>query len=152
VALVGNLVATLLSFAGPVYFGRVTGLADPFAPLMAYLHQANDVVPVMALQVQDMLGQTYAGNSTDIGAGISAMPSLHVATAFSYALLGFAVRRWLGILLAGFATFIFIGSVHLGWHYALDGYVGILCTALTWRAVGWVLDRPAIARLLHTAP
>jgi membrane-associated phospholipid phosphatase len=151
-SLVGNLAATVLSSAGPVYFGRVTGLADPFAPLMAYLHQANDVVPVMALQVQDMLWQAYSGNGADIGAGISAMPSLHVATTFSYALLGFAVRRWLGILLAGFAALIMIGSVHLGWHYALDGYAGILCTVLIWRAVGWVLDRPAVARLLHATP
>jgi hypothetical protein len=151
-SLVGNLAATLLSSAGPVYFARVTGLADPFAPLMAYLHQANDVVPVMALQVQDMLWQSYTGNSTDIGAGISAMPSLHVATAFSYVLVGFAVRRWLGILFAAFAAFILIGSVHLGWHYAIDGYVGILCTLAIWFAVGWLLDRPAVARLLHAAP
>lgn len=147
-SLVGNLAATLLSSAGPVYFGRVTGLADPFAPLMTYLHRANDVVPVMALQVQDMLWQAYVGNSTDIGGGISAMPSLHVATAVSYALVGFAVRRWLGILFAGFAAFIMIGSVHLGWHYAIDGYVGILCTVVIWFGVGWVLDRPAVARLL----
>jgi len=149
-SLVGNLAATLLSSAGPVYFGRVTGIADPFAPLMAYLHQANDVVPVMALQVQDMLWQAYLGNGTDIGAGISAMPSLHVATAFSYALVGFAVRRWLGILFAAFAALIMIGSVHLGWHYAVDGYAGILCTLAIWFAVGWLLDRPAIARLLET--
>ena len=151
-SLVGNLAATLLSSAGPVYFARVTGLADPFAPLMAYLHQANDVVPVMALQVQDMLWQAYVGTSgMDIGEGISAMPSLHVATAVSYALVGFAVRRWLGILLAGFAAFIMIGSVHLGWHYAIDGYAGLLCTLAIWFALGWVLDRPAVARLLHTA-
>jgi hypothetical protein len=147
-ALVGNLAATLLSSAGPVYFGRVTGLADPFAPLMGYLHQANEVVPVMALQVQDMLWQAYAGSATDIGAGISAMPSLHVATAFSYVLLGFAVRRWLGLLLAGFAAFIMIGSVHLGWHYAIDGYAGILCTLVIWFGVGWLLDRPLFARML----
>ena len=147
-SLVGNVAATLLSSAGPVYFGRVTGLADPFAPLMAYLHQANEVVPVFALQVQDMLWQAYAGNSMHIGAGISAMPSLHVTTAVSYALVGFAVRRWLGILFAVFAAFIFIGSVHLGWHYAIDGYVGAVCSVVTWFAVGWLLDRPAVARLL----
>lgn len=148
-SLVGNLAATLLSSAGPVYFGRVTGLADPFAPLMAYLHQANEVVPVMALQVQDMLWQAYSGHAADIGEGISAMPSLHVATTVSYALLGFAVRRWLGILLAAFAAFIMIGSIHLGWHYALDGYVGAFSAVVIWFAVGWLLDRPAVARLLE---
>lgn len=119
---------------------------------MAYLRQANDVVPVMTLQVQDMLWQAYAGNGTEIGAGISAMPSLQVATAFSYVPVGFAVRRWLGILLAGFAALIMIGPVHLGWHYAIDGYVGILCTLAIWFAVGWTLDHPAVARLLRAAP
>jgi hypothetical protein len=148
-SLVGNLAATVLSSAGPVYFARVTGLPDPFAPLMAYLQQANEVVPVMSLQVQDMLWQAYAGNDTEIGAGISAMPSLHVATSFSYVLVGFAVRRRLGLLLAGFAALIMVGSVHLGWHYAIDGYVGILCTLVIWFAVGWLLDRPPVARLLR---
>jgi hypothetical protein len=148
-SLVGNLAAAVLSSAGPVYFGRVTGLPDPFAPLMAYLHAANDVVPVMALQVQEMLWQAYVAQGAQLGSGISAMPSLHVATAFSYALLGFAVRRWLGIAFAVFAGFILVGSVHLGWHYAIDGYVGIICTVVIWRSIGWLLARPAVARLLE---
>jgi hypothetical protein len=42
-----------------------------------------------------------------------------------------------------------IGSVHLGWHYALDGYVGAACALVIWFAVGWLLDRPAVARLLE---
>lgn len=41
-----------------------------------------------------------------------------------------------------------IGSVHLGWQYAIDGCMSILLTIVIWRAVGWLLDRPAAARLL----
>lgn len=140
-AVAGNLLAVLLSSAGPVYFGRVTGLADPFAPLMAYLHDASATAPVMALQVQDMLWQAYVDRGAALGAGISAMPSLHVATAVSYMLLGFAIRRWLGIAFAVFAALIFVGSIHLGWHYALDGYAGALCAIVIWYAVGWLIDR-----------
>src|SRR5215470_4267737 len=91
--LLGNVAATLLSSAGPVYYGRVTGLPDPFAPLIAYLHQASTVVWLPALDVQDMLWQSYAHRSLGIGAGISAMPSLHVATSFCSVLLGFAINR-----------------------------------------------------------
>lgn len=150
--LLGNVAATLLSSAGPVYYGLVTGLADPFAPLMTYLHQAAKTAWVPALEVQEMLWRSYVGRDLGFGSGISAMPSLHVATSLSFALLGFAISRWLGTLFAVFAGCIFIGSIHLGWHYALDGYVAAICALAIWWAVGWFLDRPAIARLLWGDP
>ena len=31
------------------------------------------------------------------------------------------------------------GDVHLGWHYALDGYAGAAGAALVWHAVGRML-------------
>jgi PAP2 superfamily len=146
--LLGNVAATLLSSAGPVYYGRITGLADPFAPLMAYLHQASQTAWLPALDVQDMLWRAYADQDLGIGSGISAMPSMHVAISVSFVFLGFAVRRWLGVLFSIFAAAILIGSVHLGWHYAIDGYVAIVGAWVIWWSVGWVLDRPAVVRLL----
>jgi PAP2 superfamily len=147
-SLLGSLVAVLLSSAGPCYFGRVTGQADPFVPLMDYLRSANETAPVFSLAVQDKLWQAYVNHSQGIVAGISAMPSLHVAVPFCYTLLGFAKRRALGMVLAAFTGLILIGSVHLGWHYAIDGYVSIACTFLIWRAVGWLLRRRSIERAL----
>jgi hypothetical protein len=147
-ALIGNAAAIMLSSAGPVYFGRVTGLTDPFVPLMDYLRQASDIAPVPALGVQEMLWRTYAAKGLAVGGGISAMPSLHVAIAFSFVLLAGAVDRRLTVAAAVFAALILIGSVHLGWHYAVDGYVAIFMTWLLWRAVGWLLDRRSIARML----
>jgi hypothetical protein len=146
--LLGNVVATVLSSAGPVYYGRITGFADPFAPLMAYLHQASQTAWLPALEVQDILWQAYDTGDLDVGRGISAMPSLHVATSFSFVLLGFAINRWLGALFSVFAGLILIGSVHLGWHYAIDGYAAIVGTWLIWWAVGWLIEQPAVVRLL----
>ena len=146
--LLGNVAATLLSSAGPAYYGRVTGLPDPFAPLMAYLHQASTVVWLPALDVQDMLWGSYVNRNLGIGGGISAMPSLHVATSFCSVLLGFAINRWLGIGFAAFCAMILVGSVHLGWHYAIDGYVAIIGTGAIWWIVGRLLDRPLVSRLL----
>lgn len=143
-AIIGNLAAILFSSVGPVYFGRITGLPDPFAPLMDYLHATNGFVPVPALAVQDVLWESYVNRGVEVGRGISAMPSMHLATSFSFVMLGLAVRRWLGILLGVFTAFILIGSVHLGWHYAIDGYVAIAMTWIIWRVVGWLLDRPAV--------
>jgi hypothetical protein len=94
-AVIGNIVAMIMSSAGPVCFGRVTGLPDPYAPLMSYLHQASAVAPVPALNVQDMLWRLYHSHGLAIGGGISAMPSLHVAIALSFVLLGRAVVRLL---------------------------------------------------------
>jgi hypothetical protein len=146
--LLANVAAIALSSAGPCYYGRVTGLPDPFAPLMDYLQDTNDVVFLWALLVQEELWKTYLDPSAGVLHGISAMPSLHVAAAFCYTLLGFAVNRLLGLALGLFTAIILIGSVHLGWHYAIDGYAGMLGTYAIWRAVGWFLTRPAIAKLL----
>jgi hypothetical protein len=111
---------------------------------MDYLHATSQVVPVPALAVQDMLWTSYVSHGAEVGRGISAMPSMHLATSFSFMLLGFAIHRRLGIALGLFTAFILIGSVHLGWHYAIDGYVAIAMTWLIWRIVGWALDQPFV--------
>ncbi len=35
---------------------------------------------------------------------------------------------------------IFIGSVHLGWHYAWDGIFGIIAVTVFWWATGRFVD------------
>jgi hypothetical protein len=145
---IGNVAATILSSAGPVYYGRITGLPDPYAPLMAYLQHASTVAAVPALEMQEILWKLYKAHGLAIGSGISAMPSLHVAIATSVVLLTRQIDRRLAIGSTVFAAIILIGSVHLGWHYAIDGYVSIIGTLLIWRGVGWLLDRPAMVRTL----
>jgi hypothetical protein len=138
-AILGSLAATLLSSAGPVYFGRVTGLEDSFAPLMAYLREAGASYPIWALEVQDMLWSDYRLADAGPGSGISAMPSMHVASSVLFALLGWRHSRLLGAALTIFALLILVGSVHLGWHYAIDGYAAVPAAWLVWAAVGRVL-------------
>lgn len=142
-ALLGNLVATLLSSAGPVYYGRVTGLEDPYTPLMEYLHRADQVGRVWALQMHDRLWDSYTIHAASLGSGISAMPSLHVGCAVIFALVAGRVRRWLGWVFWAYAALIMVGSVHLAWHYALDGYLAAILTLLIWHACGWLGPRLA---------
>jgi hypothetical protein len=147
-AILGNFLAILLSSAGPVYYARVTGLASPFQPLMDYLYAADKIVPVMALDVQEQLWGSYARNGLATLGGITAMPSMHVATSLSFALVGYAHNRKLGHLLLAFTFIVQIGSVHLGWHYAIDGYVAAIGTLLVWWCVGRFLMLGWVRRLL----
>jgi PAP2 superfamily len=138
--LLGNVVATLFSSVGPCYYGHLQLGADPYASLMKYLNESSQHAPVWALGVQKMLWEAYQDKSKISELSISALPSMHVATAVLMALLGWGIHRAAGIALSIFAVLIMIGSVHLGWHYALDGYVGAAGAYAIWRVVGWALQ------------
>jgi hypothetical protein len=144
--IIGTALAMLLSSAGPCYYGRVTGLADPFQPLMAYLRQAAQQAPVWSVQMQDLLWQNYESHGTMLGSGISAMPSMHVAMATLLACFGWGVNRWAGAAYTLFAATIMVGSVHLGWHYAIDGYVAVIVGVALWWLTGRALRRNATER------
>jgi len=134
--LLGSVLAMLLSSAGPCYFGRVTGLSDAYAPLMEYLREVDNSYAVWALDAQEVLWRNYTKGGMVVGSGISAMPSMHVAIATLFALVCWRVRRWLGIVMSAYALAIMIGSVQLGWHYAIDGYLGAAGMIAIWWGAG----------------
>jgi len=137
--LLGNVVATVLSSAGPVYYGRITGLEDLYVPLMEYLRAANETYPVWALELHDRLWDAYALDDNQLGKGISAMPSIHVASSVLFALVAWRAHRVAGIVFTVYAVIVMIGSVHLAWHYALDGYLAALLTWMLWHVTGRLL-------------
>ena len=107
---------------------------------MEYLTEANKSSPVWAIGTQKKLWKAYKENKTKLGSGISAMPSMHVSMAFLFALVGWRSNRLIGLMLGIYTIIILMGSVHLGWHYAIDGYAAILGTLLIWHCVGWFLN------------
>ena len=130
---IGTIMATLLSSAGPVYFGGIyPDLPNPFASLVQYLREADHLYPVFDLTAIDYLWDSYVERKTRLFSGISAMPSMHVSLACLFALLGRRVNRTLGVLLFVYFVLILIGSVHLGWHYAVDGYAAVIMTCSIW--------------------
>lgn len=143
--LVGSVAAYLLASAGPCYYERAFG--DPtFAPLMARLDVLAAEVEAMGLgtwgfDVQDKLWAAYAGNEGMFGGGISAMPSIHVAVATLMAIGAHSLSRRAGWLLGGFAFVIWVASIHLGWHYAVDGIVAAAMTWGIWRWSGRIVER-----------
>ena len=79
------------------------------------------------------------------------MPSVHVASALLLTLI--ARRRAGGALFA--AAFVFfiaicIGSVVLGWHYAVDAYAGIALALPLWMFCGALARRlTRVSRIIH---
>lgn len=140
-AVLGTLIPIMCPAGGPVYYGRLVGGPDPFAPLMAYLHMADAVLPIWSLAVQDHLWAVYLAHGKSIGSGISAMASLHVATTLLFALIFRRRNRILGRIGFLYLAVVVLGSIHLGWHYAVDGYVSIAGTLLLWSATGWAIRR-----------
>jgi PAP2 superfamily len=154
-ALIGSLAATLMSSAGPCYYGLVVGGDNPYAPLMAYLRGVGDnltigdvKLPFAVLFLQDLLWQGLSTSDHGIGKGISAAPSMHVASSWIVWRLCWTMGRKAKIAGSLFLAMIFIGSIHLGWHYALDGYIAIAIAWMIWRAVGWLLKVPQVRTLL----
>ena len=72
-----------------------------------------------------------------------------------FALAASKIRPLLGWIFGAYAALIWIGSIHLGWHYAVDGLVAAASTIALWKVAGWLadwLDRPAaVAPTLATA-
>lgn len=129
----GTFFATAFASMGPCFAPDVSA---SYGALMDYLRTANEQFPVRTLETQQMLWDNYQHNRADMGKGISAMPSMHVAIATLMALFGWQYSRWAGIALTLYALVIFIGSIHLAWHYALDGYAGAVGAGAIWWLVG----------------
>ena len=144
-AILGVGMATALSSAGPCFVGPLFG-DHRFDEQMAYLRSANEVYPIMVLPVQDMLLESYRTAGSGLGRGISAMPSMHVSIAVLFALAVGQLSRAIGVVLGLFAAVVMIGSVHLAYHYAVDGYASIVGTYLIWLAAG------VLARRMTPAP
>jgi hypothetical protein len=139
--LLGNVVATMLSSAGPCYYPHVAGSANPFAPLMQYLTGIDERFDIYALGIQAWLWEGLTVRNTTLGYGISAMPSMHVGTTLLLALAAWKVNRIVASALFVYTVIMMIGSVHLGWHYALDGYVAIVGVWAIWWGIGRMLER-----------
>ncbi|MEM6856543.1 MAG: phosphatase PAP2 family protein [Pseudomonadota bacterium] len=129
--LVGGLMATLLASVGPCFVGPMLG--DPrFDDQMAYLNAANEQVPVMTLKVQAMLLEWFSTSQDGLGSGITAMPSMHCAIAFLYWIAVRRISKRWGAFFGVFFFITWISSVHLAYHYAVDGLVSLLAVAAIW--------------------
>jgi hypothetical protein len=134
--ILGTFLAIIFSSAGPCYYAKVVnGHPNPYDPLMSRLTEIHSSMPLFAIKNQIGIWKAYENHVWLPFGGISAMPSLHIAITVLFALVGWRINRYIGILLTAYVLITQIGAVILGWHYAVDGYVSILLTILVWKLV-----------------
>ena len=148
---IGCVSALLLSSAGPCYYAWAVDGPDVYAPLMERLREIDGLLRGMdpplslnGLVLQDYLQKALEDGQIVFGGGISAMPSMHVSVAALISCAAWQYRRWLGALLMPVVIVIWIGSIHLAWHYALDGLVALVLAAAIWRFSAWAVARAGI--------
>ncbi len=137
--IIGNILATVFSSAGPCYYSKVTEMSqnNPYEPLMDKLHAIDNSTPLIAIALQESLWNNYCWKEGRYCEHVSAMPSVHVAFAALFALTVSCVSLKLGLLFWGYWAIIQIGSIILGWHYAIDGYLSTILTLCLWKISGF---------------
>jgi hypothetical protein len=126
--LLGVVGAVLLSSAGPLFYDRAFGGTE-FAPLADSLRTRGAWV---AIAESDRMWASTSMARPGLVAGISAMPSIHVAISLWMVLTARTMAPRLAWPAAVYFILIWVGSVQLGWHYASDGLVGALGVCGVW--------------------
>jgi hypothetical protein len=141
--LLGVVAATLLSSAGPLFYDRLFG-GSSFASLDETLRARGAWV---ALAESDAMWASMATSHPGLVAGISAVPSMHVAISLWIFLTGRTMAPRAAKAAFLYFILIWLGSVQLGWHYASDGLAGAIGMLLVWQLARTVGRTPPSRRL-----
>jgi PAP2 superfamily len=132
--LLGVVGAVLCSSVGPVFYDRLLG-----GHQFAALHERLATGAWMVRGEADAMWASFASGRPGLVAGISAMPSLHVAISFWIWLTARGLAPRAAPAALAYAVFVWIASVQLGWHYISDGLAGLLGMLAVW----WLAHRIA---------
>jgi hypothetical protein len=127
--LLGAVAAMLLSSAGPLFYDRLYG-GHAFQSLDSMLRARGGWV---ALAESDLMWAARADGDPGLVAGISAVPSVHVAMSLWIYLAAREIAPRAALPAFLYFLLVWIGSVQLGWHYASDGLAGAVGMLAVWR-------------------
>lgn len=127
----GVVAAVLLSSAGPIFYDRLFG-GSTFGELRPMLETRGAWV---GLAESDAMWASYQHNRPTLVAGMSAMPSMHVAISLWIYLTARDMAPRAAPAALAYTGIVWLASVQLGWHYVSDGAVGIIGMLAIWAAV-----------------
>ncbi|HVS15677.1 MAG TPA: phosphatase PAP2 family protein [Thermoanaerobaculia bacterium] len=129
----------LLWLMGPALYLGLPALGPVYTDPAVFEEALADMPGARAGQAAlwENYQKVVAGRSAPLRAfnptrGIAALPSLHVGAHFLFVLWARRFHRPLYALWAVGTLLTLFGSVVSGWHYAVDGYVGILVAWLSY--------------------
>jgi PAP2 superfamily len=134
----GWFAATVFSSAGPCFYSNLGLDPTAYGELMAHIKRVGEGVNGSAYSAQTYFWSLKV-NDTGFSV-ISAMPSLHNATALLFVLAAWRMHKAVKWFAVVHAALVYVGSVALGWHYAVDAYAGWALTLLAW----WIAKHLAI--------
>ena len=138
----------LRSFMAIWIIGVMIGLAAPsHGP--CYVSPGEFPSPGMdiARMLQTLVWEQYVATreitltglgNLKLGCGLMAMPSMHLTVCCLYAVFFWNEGKWLRRISVAYALVIFLGSLYSGWHYAIDGYAGLV---IAWLTARWTAQR-----------
>lgn len=134
----GLLLAAVFASAGPCFaYLFHPELGERFQPLrdsLAQILPGDDLI----LMSQMYLAKYWNYGEAVKGGGISAFPSVHVSMAVLYVMASWRLLA-LRIAAIAFALAIWIGSIHFGYHYAVDGLAALIIVPACWFLAGRIL-------------
>ncbi len=129
----GSVLPVIFSSGGPIFYDRIVGAPD-FLPMVDRLTATHEEVHLSTVRGIELLWHGYLETPGWPRFGISAFPSMHVCMAmqvYLYTRCFGRVWRWAGF---AFLLITLLGSVHLGWHWLVDGLASIIIAWLVWKA------------------
>lgn len=135
--IIGMVMAAAMSSAGPIFEGTVFGDGTVFAAFHEQVGTQNEESgPFTFLFAYNYLLSIYTVGKSQFAGGISAMPSMHIVLAWLCVFAAWHLGRIVGAVFTVYGFCIWFGSVHLGWHYFVDGLVALIVLTVIWGVMG----------------
>jgi len=140
--ILGSVMATVFNSVGPLFYHYFYPAApDIYSEVARNIYALQKRGFLFAAMTRVWLIRWQTNDAMIDANAISAMPSMHVAIAWLAVLYAREVNRFFMWGAGVFFACIFISSIYLGFHYAIDGYVSVFCVSVLWWIVGRGMDR-----------